>query len=105
MRKIVISQLDDGMIFQASEGDLISIRLSETPATGYLWEVKECDDQILKIQDQNYSVSSDSGVGGGGLRTISFVAKSPGMTKVQLNLRRKWEPDPINTFCVTININ
>ncbi len=104
MSEIVIMPSDQGKIFEANQGELIVIRLEENPTTGYQWEVGAVDSQIIEILDSDYSPTSETGVGGGGTHTFHLRAKSPGRGKIQLRLRRSWEPvnEAIERFEVTI---
>jgi len=106
MSEIVIVQSDRGKTFEVRQGDLILIRLAENPTTGYRWEVDAADDQVIALQDSDYSAAPGTGIGGGGTRTFVFEAQSPGTVQVRLKLMRKWKPeDPaIDRSEVTIRV-
>jgi inhibitor of cysteine peptidase len=100
MRQIIIGKTDNGKSFEVSQNDLISINLPENPTTGYLWQVSEVDNRVVKIQDS-------SGIGAGGMRILSFKAESSGTTNIRLNLRRGWEPEQsaIEKFGLIIHVS
>lgn len=104
MVETVILQTDREKTFQVSQDDVVLIRLEENPTTGYRWEVDAVDDRVVELQNSNYSMATESGVGGGGVRTFTFKAKSPGTGSIRLKLRRAWESEDAatNHFAVTI---
>ena len=104
--EIVIFHSDQGNEFEAHPGDLIVIRLPENPTTGYRWELDVDDDRGVALQDSDYSAASRPGIGGGGMRTFRLKARRPGTVRVELRLRRKWEPEEVavDSFEVTIRV-
>jgi len=106
MTEIVISQTDQGGVFECRLGDVILIRLEENPSTGYQWEVSGIDEQVLKPQDSEYSGAASTALGSGGARTFSFKPQSPGTAKVRMRLRKAWEPEDaaIDHFEVTVHV-
>jgi predicted secreted protein len=101
----VIVQDDQGKIFEVRQGDIVLIRLAENPSTGYQWEVDAVAEQVVELQGSDFSMVGRS-IGGGGWRTFPFKAQSPGTAKIQLKLRREWEPEDatIDRFGVTIRV-
>ena len=106
MSEIVILDSDRGKTFELQVGDLIAIRLAENPTTGHRWEVSEVDNPRVEFQGSNYLVTPGSGIGGGGIRTFHFRAKSTGTGQIQLRLRRAWEPEvqAVEQFTVNLQI-
>ena len=106
MAETVIVQDDQGKTFEVRQGNTISIRLAENPTTGYEWELGAINEQIIELQDSDFSTPPETGIGGGGTRTLTFKAQSPGTVKIQLKLRREWEPEDaaIDRFEVTIRV-
>ena len=76
--------LSMGLVFLASE-------LSENPTTGYRWEIKTLNANVIAFKDSNFSTDLGTGVGGGGTRTFNFNIRSSGTSKISLRLRREWE--------------
>lgn len=106
MAETVIVQDDQGKSFEVRQGNIILIRLAENPTTGYQWELDAIDEEIIELQDSDFSMAPGTGIGGGGTRTLTFQAQSPGTVKIQLKLRREWEPEDaaIDRFEVTIRV-
>jgi inhibitor of cysteine peptidase len=101
----VIVQDDQGKVFEVRQGNIVLIRLAENPSTGYPWEIDEVAEQVIELQGSDFSMVGRS-IGGGGWRTFTFKAQSPGTAKIQLKLRREWEPEDatIDRFEVTIRV-
>lgn len=106
MSKIEIVQRDRGKTFAARQGDLVVIRIEENPTTGYRWEICMVEQQVLEILDSDYLIAPGGRIGGGGTRIFRFRAKSPGISPVQLRLRRAWEPEDavLESFSVNIQV-
>lgn len=106
MSEIEIFQGDRGKTFAARQGDLIVIRIEENPTTGYRWEICMVEQQVVEILDSDYLIAPGGGIGSGGMRIFRFRAKSPGISRVQLGLRRAWEPEVavLESFSVNIQV-
>jgi inhibitor of cysteine peptidase len=105
MSEITLTQNDRGGSFEASPGDEVLIRLEENPTTGYRWALDEVDERVLDPTDTDYSMSGEAGIGGGGVRTFAFTARSPGTTRVRLQLRQEWDPEnPEDDFEATVTV-
>ncbi len=93
MSEILITPLDHGSTCVANQGDVILIRLEENITTGYQWDIAMIDSSMFELLDSDYSSSQGEGLlGSPGTRTFRFRAKSPGSERIQLRLRRSWEP-------------
>ena len=104
MNKVVVNKYDNGKSFDLLKGDTLVIEIPEIPTTGYKWEIEEIDNKVIEFSESIFSISLDSGIGGGGLRKYYFKILSSGMTKIQLSLRRKWESDNSAVDKFEINI-
>ncbi len=98
MKRFVVSELtltqaDKDKSIRVQQGDMVLIRLPENPTTGYQWVIEDTDEEILNLEDSDFTLPSDVGIGGGGERTLHFIAKSTGTTHLKLELRREWEVD------------
>jgi inhibitor of cysteine peptidase len=91
MNQILIDQTQKNQTFDVSVSDTIIITLKENPTTGYRWKLDHGNEEIIKMEDSKYSMTSANGIGGGGTRTFTFKALSLGKTNVQLSLKREWE--------------
>ena len=86
MSEILITPSDKGRMFEASQGDVIVIRLDENITTGYGWEISVIDSPFVEISPSVYSEASGTRMGRGGTRTFRFKAKSPVGGQIQLSV-------------------
>lgn len=94
MDDTIIGETDSGRAITFRVGDVFRIELAESPTTGYRWEIHVDEPATVEVRDSSFT-SSGVGVGGGGLRAFTLVAKGKGMTRVRGVLRRSWEaPQP-----------
>jgi len=82
----------------AKQGDEIMIRLEETPATGYMWEVDEITGNACEHLSSDYSLYADAAIGGGGTRTISFRVNKNGNCRIRLKNWQRWTGDVYQRF-------
>jgi inhibitor of cysteine peptidase len=92
MSTLTLTQTENRQTFNVQTQDQILVRLEESPTTGYRWAVDQFDQNILVLQNSDFSPTS-SGVGGGGNRTFSFTAQNAGTTSLNCKLWREWEGD------------
>ena len=106
MAPVTLTQADNGKSVEVRPGSIITIRLSENPTTGYRWAVDKIDSDVVVLKSSDYSPAPNTGVGGGGERTLTFEATKAGVAAVHLKLWRDWEGDNSITqrFDVTIQV-
>jgi len=91
--ELILTQADKGKSFRVHRDDVVVIYLAENPTTGYQWAIDEMNEEILELEDSDFALASDAGIGGGGEKRLRFKAKSPGTTRLELKLSREWEGD------------
>ncbi len=103
MAETVLTLEDNGKSIEAAMGASLSVRLEESPTTGYMWANKTLGD-VLLLEDSDYSPASPSQVGGRGMRTLRFRVGKPGTARLTLKLMREWEGEPsaVKVFSVEI---
>lgn len=99
----LVTREQNGATLTLPVGDTLAIELAGNPTTGYQWVVAECDTNRLEAAEPEYRPNSDA-IGAGGLYTFRFRALSSGPAPLRLAYRRSWEPDPIDTFSLTVAI-
>ena len=106
MPVITLTKADDGGSLEVRQGDTLVLNLPENPTTGYRWAVDDANAGALQFEHSNYSPSTGAGIGGGGVRTFTFYAKSPGSAILKLKLWREWAGDASisDRFSVTIKV-
>ena len=87
MSEFVLTQADDGRSLEVGLGDTVFLRFAENQTTGYQWAVQHGGGGILTLEGDTYSLVGGAGVGGGGERTLTFRATTPGTANLELELR------------------
>ena len=100
---LLVTQKQNGETVTLPVGDTLAIELAGNPTTGYEWVVAQADAHLLEAAETEYQPDSDA-LGAGGRYTFRFRALASGSTPVVLAYRRSWEPDPIETFSLTVTI-
>jgi inhibitor of cysteine peptidase len=105
MAEIEIGESQNGQAIPVKNSDVLLIRLPENPTTGFRWNVKEADPNLLKLQSDDFSPATAGGVGAGGVRLFRFVAVGSGEAALALDLARAWEPaTPRSQFRLRVNV-
>jgi predicted secreted protein len=85
-----------------SAGTTFDVELTATPTTGYQWEADASGD-IVSLEKRDFTVRSDA-IGASGVERFSFAAHRPGRATILFRLKRAWEPEPIETHTIDVEI-
>src|SRR4051812_7042368 len=72
MGELTLNRAHDGRIVEVKFGDRVTVRLPETPATGFRWALDEAGSNVLQLETERNELASGTGVGGGGHRVFVF---------------------------------
>ena len=75
----------------APQGSTFAFRLEGNITTGYTWQAMIEDEQILKLESNEYEPEDSELVGSGGTATLTFKALKKGETKLTLEYAQDWE--------------
>jgi predicted secreted protein len=100
---LVIDQKQNNGVVEVPAEDSFRLELHENPTTGYQWHLPSPIDPALRILDDSFE-RSDGGYGSGGIRRWTFVAERPSVIALEIGLRRSWEPLPVQTFKITVDV-
>lgn len=103
----MIHQMDkhaDGRTISVSKGDIIEVRLDEVPTTGYMWNSDVINNDLFIIHNNQYSAYSDVGIGGRGVRVLSFKAIKSGAGVISLKNWQRLSGDIYQNFRLTVNV-
>jgi inhibitor of cysteine peptidase len=84
-----------GRSIAARPGDVLILRLEETPTSGYRWELDDHDPGVLAPAGDEFSPDSGDTMGGGGIRRFRFTVVGPGISPLKLVRRRPWAADSV----------
>ncbi|MFI5099425.1 MAG: protease inhibitor I42 family protein [Actinomycetes bacterium] len=99
-----LTAADSGRTVTVHVGDVVSVRLSESPTTGYRWQ-PDIDTTRLRAADDRYEPAQPQARGGGGERVLGFEVLRAGTTALRLAERRSWESGPASTeFSVQLDV-
>jgi len=93
---------DSGTRRTVKVGDLVIVRLAETPTTGYRWQ-SDADPGIALVEDRFEGAAVPRGAGGE--RILGFEAVQPGPARLRLGKRRSWgNSEPVEEFFADIDV-
>jgi len=91
----IVTDADKGLAVQLKSGDVLEVRLSSNPTTGYEWYVHPQSTKLLKLTGQSQTDATQPGVGRPIVQIFKFEAKGKGTGTLLLHYVRSWEPpDP-----------
>ena len=102
-----LTDQDSGKSVSLTAGDLLMLRLSSNPTTGYRWALKSVDQDILSQNGKPaYTPSNGRQVGAGGTEVWRFLAEKPGETTLTMIYARSWEKKvaPAKTFTLHVTV-
>ena len=103
----ILTDQDSGKSVSLKAGDMLMLRLSSNPTTGYRWALKSVDQDILS-QDGKPAYLAGNGrrVGEGGTEIWRFVAEKPGEATLTMIYARSWEKKvpPAKTFTLHVTV-
>ena len=103
MSDTLLTRQHHGQTVTAAVGSTLSVRLDESPTTGYTWAVLHASEALLLTGD-DFSPAQPGGVGGGGQRSLHFEVRQPGEHRLELVLRRSWEGADAAADRVTVTV-
>ena len=100
---IELGPADTGTSRSVRVGELTTVRLPESPTTGYRWESDELGAGLLMVEDRFEGATTPRG--SGGERVLVFQAVATGPAALRLVNRRSWgNADPGEEFAVSFDV-
>ena len=102
-----LTESDSGAKLAMAVGEAFTVKLPSTPGTGYTWEVAGGDPGVVAERPPRASEpAGPEQPGSSVMEAISFVARGPGATRLELSYRRPWEQGvaPARTFLLDITV-
>lgn len=97
--EVRLSAADDGRQIELKEGQVLVISLESNPSTGYMWEIEEADEGILRqtgkieFEPESHLLGAPGLLGAPSKQILRFEAVATGQTDLRLVYRRPWEQD------------
>jgi inhibitor of cysteine peptidase len=101
---IKIGTADNGGEKAVPVGDQFEVTLPENPTTGYRWQLHAPVNPALSVESNSYVAAAPGLIGSGGLRSWRFRALKEGAVHLVIDNGRSWEPAPVETFAITIDV-
>ena len=92
------------MTLTARAGEPFAVRLSATPSTGYLWEIRGRPAEVDFLGSDVDPVAAGSQPGQGGAQVFHFRVARAGAFEIEFYLKRPWEEFAIQSQIVRIEI-
>jgi predicted secreted protein len=91
----VVTDADKGTTVHLKMADVLEVRLSSNPTTGYQWSVDPKSTPLLRQTSQSQSPAAQPGVGRPIVQIFRFEPMGKGIGVLLLHYVRSWEkPDP-----------
>lgn len=92
-----------GASVNAVAADRIIIKLPENGTTGYQWTIAEIGEP-LAVESNEFTLPGQASPGAAGERVVVIRPRGSGRARVALDLRRAWEPEPIDHFELNVDV-
>lgn len=100
---IELREADAGSRSGMEVGERATVRLPESPTTGYRW-VADFDSTRLRLVEDRFD-GQELPRGAGGERVLVFEAVRSGSASLTLEKKRAWESgEPMETFAVELDV-
>jgi inhibitor of cysteine peptidase len=102
---VLLSEVDHGTSVCVRISEEVVLELQENPTTGYRWTI-ETSGEALRQLAPTYAPAPNAEIGGGGKRTVRFIAVRAGTSEIRAVLRRSWEQQDgsLSTYAVKIKV-
>ncbi len=91
----VVTDADKGGSVTIKMGDVLEVRLTSNPTTGFMWYLHKHSTALLKLTGQTQTQSTQPGVGRPIVQIFEFAPKATGKGVLLLHYVRSWmNPDP-----------
>ncbi|MCX6698765.1 MAG: protease inhibitor I42 family protein [Methanomicrobiales archaeon] len=87
---------DNGKTMTVAKGQVVKVRLSENPTTGYRWEPSVSSG--IEVAGDTYTRSTPNAIGSGGTRTWTLKFNGTGSQTFDADYKRSWEPGSVDSY-------
>jgi inhibitor of cysteine peptidase len=86
-----VTDAEKGGVIALKSGDVLEVRLSSNPSTGYRWSLHPNSTPLLVLLDESSTKQTEPGVGRPIFQVFRFQAKQRGKGVLLLHYVRSWE--------------
>jgi inhibitor of cysteine peptidase len=97
---MLLTDQDCGRTVETAIGNIVTVRLKESPTTGYQWSV----DGALGLELARDHFDAGGAIGASGVRIFDFRATRVGSYQLRLRKWREWEGEASTLERCDINI-
>ena len=100
----VVTDADKGGNVAIKMGDVLEVRLSANPSTGFAWYLQKESTALLRLTGQSQTQPTQPGVGRPVVQIFEFAPKATGTGVLLLHYVRSWEPPNPNDEQFTLHV-
>src|SRR5712691_4867369 len=102
----LLDESQEGRPFSPRLRDEVHVMLSETPSTGYVWQLVDPAAAVLALTNDSFEIADDAIIGASGTRHVAFRVAEPGTSRIRLEKRRPWQQNggESGTFEATLKV-
>jgi len=103
-KEVKLDASANGRQVELQKGQTLVITLESNPTTGFMWEVVELDESILRLMGEAEFKAESKALGAPGVEILRFQAVNTGQTALELVYHRPWEEgeEPLETFSLQV---
>jgi inhibitor of cysteine peptidase len=109
VENVEIDESNNGEQIELALGEILAVRLESNPSTGYVWEIDELDESVLRQIGEavfELSVPDNPPPGTGGWATYRFEAVGEGESELRLLYHQPWtEEAPLAIYAVQVGVH
>jgi inhibitor of cysteine peptidase len=106
---VEIDESNNGEQIELALGEVLAVRLESNPSTGYVWEIDELDESVLRQIGEavfELSVPDNPPPGTGGWVTYRFEAVGEGESELRLLYHQPWTKEaPLVIYAVQVGVH
>ena len=99
-----VTDADNGKTVTIKMGDVLEVRLSSNPTTGYQWSLQKQSTTLLKLSGQSSTKPAPGVLGAPIVQIFDFAPTGKGTGVLMLHYARSWESSDPNEQQYTLHV-
>lgn len=92
MAEFTIDRTQNGGEVTVQVGDLLLLKLPESPTTGFRWRLLDVGKGAVLLEREDFQLGAMPAVGAAGTKVFAFRGVQPGTSELRVSLSREWAP-------------